>query len=199
MKVLCMVCPLGTPEIPEENYKKHMEIHGGSQAAGRMINQNVPPLPTGVTPSDLPSPEFLQTVAEMDAAKLTPKPPVTQPTVKITPPANPIQLTYRYTGNCPTGHAVATLEMDVEGKHFVVAYCLAESRQIESREVAKLERAKDKLEISMKNDPTVKLIRKKKTPSVVDKPSPLPLAKVNDSPQRVKTEGVKEVPIIAQK
>lgn len=147
MKILCMVCD-GTPEIEETQYPAHMQmVHGGSQATGRMIKNSIPPapnLPNGVTPADLPTPEFMEVATQIDNPPPPEiKPPVAQPTKPQTIPEKqlePIQLTYKYIGNCPNGHSISTLEMDVEGKHFVVAYCLAESKQIESREVVNLKK-----------------------------------------------------------
>ena len=155
MRIVCMVCPTGAPEVEESKYPLHMQtVHGGSQATGRMINRNIPPstpLPNGVSPVDLPTPEFLQTIEEMEQTPPPPKPTVAPPSVKIAPPVQPIQLTYRYMGSCENGHQVTTLEMDVEGKHFVVAYCLAESRQIESREVANLKKQKNSTDLISNN------------------------------------------------
>ena len=183
-----MACPPGNPEIPEENYNAHMaQLHGGSQATGRFIKNNVPPLPNGVTPADLPSPEFMEVAKQIDSPQphtiTTAKPPT------IITEKKPLELTYKYIGNCENGHSVSTLEMDVEEKHFVVAFCLQCNKQVESREVVSLK--KEKKFLVGKKEVTAKV------PSVVAKPSALPKAKLNDKPQKDQTEGTKEKPIIS--
>ena len=57
---------------------------------------------------------------------------------KEVPPPVPIVLEYKYVGVDTCGESVVTLEVDVGDKHFVIAYCPKEQKQIEVREVAKL-------------------------------------------------------------
>lgn len=59
-------------------------------------------------------------------------------------PQKPITLTYRYEGIDVCGNAVKTFEMDIETKHFVVAYCVACDKQLVSREVINLNRTEKK-------------------------------------------------------
>lgn len=118
------------------------------------LNQPAPQnLPPGVTPADLPDPEFLKTMQEIQEATAQPKqtmvtkaPPLEPlkphaPTEAPRPSQGPVvepKLTYRYAGTCKKGHPVTTLEIDVDWKHFVVAYCPIENEQVESREVENL-------------------------------------------------------------
>ena len=51
----------------------------------------------------------------------------------------PPQLIYKYIGVCPDdGVELATIELDVEKKHFVTAICLKCNKQILIQQVAKL-------------------------------------------------------------
>lgn len=50
-----------------------------------------------------------------------------------------VQLTYVFKGQCPTcANQLNTLEIDIEKKHFCIAFCGRCNKQIESREVVKL-------------------------------------------------------------
>lgn len=183
MKIVCISCELGAPEIPEEEYAAHMQnVHGGGQIASiqqaKSIKANIPQgmdLPPGVKAEDLPSPDFIATVAEMERLekeeKSKPKLKPQETTVKDSPPdasnpvaqKKPILLTYSYTGDCDNGHGVSTLEMDVEGKHFCIAFCLQCNKQIESKEVANLKEPKFyHLAVSTAEDPVVEPIKKGK-------------------------------------
>lgn len=160
--VTCFACD---QSLPEKEYVKHMEtIHGGARqqdaiAQKKLIEQNTPvDLPPGVKPEDLPDPDFMATMAEIQKAEQEAKiKPVSPPPLDTKPqkpvvghpgasqtPSTPerIELTYKYIGNCENGHSVSTLEMDVDGKHFVVAFCLQENKQLESREVVNLHEPK---------------------------------------------------------
>lgn len=62
-------------------------------------------------------------------------------TVTVQPQLKPqeIKLTYLFTGQCDVcAGPITTLEMDVEKKHFVVAYCTRCKKQCNTREVVKL-------------------------------------------------------------
>jgi len=103
-----------------------------------------PPLPTpppGVMPESAPSPEFLEMVSRIERKKETP--PESNPTPSQhpseLPQSKPISLEYHYSGECPDCRTpIATLEIDVEKKHFCIAFCSSENKQLQSREVAKL-------------------------------------------------------------
>ena len=64
--------------------------------------------------------------------------------ISTPPPANkpkpkPIELTYVYTGLCPTcGGQISTLEIDIDKKHFCIAHCNRCNKQHDTREVKKL-------------------------------------------------------------
>lgn len=150
--IVCIACPEGAPDIAAEDYNEHMsQIHGGGQITSLAAQRNVPKkvsnLPPGINPGDLPSPEFMKTLAEIEkASQAPPQTPTSKPRdflAKDPPslpvaPKKPLLLTYQYEGQDKEGHDVATLETDLGDRHFVIAYCLTEKRQIEAREVAKL-------------------------------------------------------------
>jgi hypothetical protein len=191
--ITCTVCG---EEVDENRYASHMLTkHPKGQVASIQMKKNLPPtpgLPPGISEADLPDAEFMKTIAEMEEAKNTPPPspkPMQQAPNLSKPMQEPVKLTYKYTGNCQCGNGVATLEMDVEGKHFVIAYCLIEKKQVESRQVVNLD-SPAKHYIS----PSLSGAGEKKTPPVVAKTSPLPpsaVARVNDKPQKDLTGGVK--------
>ncbi len=147
MKILCIICE---QDIEEEKYPSHMEKqHPEGQVAAvqkqKAIKKNIPKaseLPPGVKPEDLPTSEFMDTMAEIAREQEKPlvEAPVAQQNHPVVPTTiKPIRLTYKYTGDCDKGHGVSTLEMDVEKKHFVIAFCLQCNMQTESREVVDLD------------------------------------------------------------
>ena|SRR3990167_2797713 len=200
--VTCSVC---SEEVLDTQYNSHMlQKHPKGQLTSILAQKNIPKtsnLPPGIRPEDLPSPEFMATMEEMRKAEMAPpplKPVVAQPMIKSIPSTpEPVTLTYKYIGSCKCGNSVATLEMDVEGKHFCIAYCLIEKKQVEVREVASLTSS-----TNISSPLLSKVEEVTKTPSVVAKPSSLPpsfKAGTNDKPHKDLIEGVKETPIIAQK
>lgn len=131
MKILCVACPPET-EVEEAVYPEHMAtVHAGETQVTAMKKVK------DVDPS-LPSPEFLELAQKLDNPQPESKPQ--QPIKSPQPVADrkPLELTYRYVGQCENNHPVTTLETDVDGRHFVIAYCIGESKQVESREVANL-------------------------------------------------------------
>lgn len=159
--ILCVIC---NSEISEASYPEHMRgLHPTGQLSAlrkqKMISQNTPTLPTGVTPADLPSQEFLDTVSEMEKEKTLPLPPMhvvdhprqsqTVSKEAVKKEITPLQLTYTYTGTDEEGNTITTLEIDKDGKHFVVAYSIPLRKQLESREVPDL---KEKT-VSVQNTP----------------------------------------------
>jgi hypothetical protein len=128
------------------------------------------PLPTPKTaselitpPADGPTPEFTAMMQDLErrsaggpASPATTGVVVAEPLVQIVPPVikvedKPITLKYKYDGTCPTCHQdVSTLELDTDGKHFAVAFCLFCKKQVESREVADLTQ-----KISHKNEKNI--------------------------------------------
>jgi hypothetical protein len=120
------------------------------------------PLPVNVKPIEMPTPasgeptpEFIHMMEDLNrrtagtplnpsgvegvttAEPLAPLAPIAPPVVKQED--KPIILGYKYTGTCPSCHQdVSTLELDADGKHFAVAFCLFEKKQIESKEVVNL-------------------------------------------------------------
>lgn len=150
--ITCINCGA---ELPENEYQMHMEsVHPQGQITAikqaKSIQENIPNqnLPPGVTPSDLPDPTFIETMKEIEKAQREAQKPKPQEPQQASPPVHPvaelkpIELTYVYTGNCEKGHSVATLETDVEYKHFAIAYCLTCHRQEKIREVEDLKKMK---------------------------------------------------------
>lgn len=127
--VICQQC--NTVFSSEEDFETHKQ--SGHQTPGTPIDVPPPVLAPGTTPE-----EFAAQVARIEAKKRQPSTLIPMPT---TAPATPqeVKLTYKYVGTCPTcNELVKTLEMDLNSKHFVVAFCVKEDKQLESREVIKL-------------------------------------------------------------
>lgn len=154
MKVVCINCPEGAPEIDEEEYAQHMSLKHPSGQLGTLANKkNVPKspsnLPPGINPSDLPDPTFLETVKMIEQESQ--KPPTSQSskpqdsTVKVSPPSStpvaetkPITLTYKYEGSCPTCNTpVNTIMVDLKGSLHAIAFCLTH-KQLSEMEVWKI-------------------------------------------------------------
>ncbi len=99
-------------------------------------------LPPEIPAVGAPDEEFVKTMAEIERGKQ-----VSQVTPPPSVPAKVedklIILGYKYSGSCPTCHNdVKTLELDADGKHFAVAYCLFCQNQIQSKEVPSLKSPK---------------------------------------------------------
>lgn len=119
-----------TPELLEQHLLSDHKI------LGKPMGDTAPPPPM--------SPEFLDTLKSIEEDKKKKLKEVVKapaPVPIVTEPAKlePIRLTYRYTGNHSCGNPVETLEMDVDKKHFVTAFCLSCKVQVEVREVASLD------------------------------------------------------------
>lgn len=109
---LCEKC--GHESTTHDEYKQHKVDH----QLGKITDKPEEEIPT-------PPP------------KLEPKPMEVQP--KGDPDRKPIQLTYVFTGNCPTcGKHVETLELDVGNDHFCIAFCTACREKRAERKVARL-------------------------------------------------------------
>lgn len=125
-----------TTEIPDGLYPDHMKV----------VHQNKPQS-SEIKPLD-PNAEIEQTlkeIADFEKQKKSQEKPKSLP-----PPAEkmPLELTYKYVGNCENGHGVDTLENDLDNRHFVVAYCLQCHKQLQSREVVNL-----RLQTTIKESP----------------------------------------------
>lgn len=146
--IICVVCgnEFSEMEYPTHMQKAHPSGQAGSIAAQRNIPKQAPvDLPPGVSAADLPDPDFLATIAEMEKEAAKPQKPVLpQPTksqgiVDNSPPRpvtekKPIELKYKYEGDCPQcGNPVRTIMLEVNKRLFAVAYCLTheEIKQIE--------------------------------------------------------------------
>lgn len=125
-------------DIPEEGYLQHMKVvHGNAP-------QSITPQVT--TPGKPPvDPEFSKTWALIEEAEKQkkleqaqkPQEQAVLPNSPVPVVEKPIELTYVYAGT-HNGHRVETLELDVDGKHFAIAFDPIEKKQVESREVADL-------------------------------------------------------------
>ena len=108
-----------------------------------------------VPPGGEPTPEFIQVMNEIKQRSAglpviqTPgTTTVAEPLAPLAPSAEvkhlpqPVTLTYKYEGEHDCGNKVSTFELDADGKHFVICYCLICQKQVESREVANLKSEK---------------------------------------------------------
>lgn len=145
MKIICMVCPPGSPEIPEAKYQQHMaSVHGGSQAVAKAIEQNTPKI---INRDDPPPPDFMEIAKMMDSKPSQPETPVAKPEPTVVSgkqqqgeqEIKPLQLKYKWDGNCPTCNSpVRTIVLKANGKTIAVAYCLTHE-EVEQREVYPLD------------------------------------------------------------
>lgn len=118
---LCEKC--GKESISQEEYKQHKIDHQLGKA-----DLGVHPV-TGEPIMD----DYKVTVTPAGETK-----PVEVPK-PVKPERKPVKLKYMWEGNCPKcGKHVDTLEIDVSGKHFCLAYCTADKETLETREVASL-------------------------------------------------------------
>jgi hypothetical protein len=150
MDIQCFACTPPTSWATEDEYKDHLiMVHGTSSPdeaikIERQKRANSPAnLPGGIPLQDAPTPEFIKTLTEIEkgrrVSQATPPPLVSVPKPKI----EPIILKYKYEGQHSCGNKVNTLELDANGKHFVVAYCLFCQTQVEIREVVDLNKKKN--------------------------------------------------------
>lgn len=149
MKYDCLACTPPTKWETEAEYNDHLVTFHGTTSADEAMKiekakrANTPvTLPPGIPPEAAPTPEFTQMMQQIEKPKVaTPPPaPVAPPVVTI----EPVTLKYKYEGMDSCGNKVTTLELDSEGKHFVVAYCLICQKQVEIREVANLNKNTEK-------------------------------------------------------
>ena len=145
MKYDCLACTPPTKWETEAEYNDHLiTFHGTSSADEAMKlekakRENTPvTLPPGIPPEAIPTPEFTKMMQEIERPKASQVTPAPVPASVPTPVIEPISLKYKYEGMDSCGNKVTTLELDSEGKHFVVAYCLICQKQVEIREVADL-------------------------------------------------------------
>lgn len=139
-----MICNKCNLEFPSDSvYLSHKQgDHKTQLEKGQIIE--APPSPTpppGVPAEAMPTKEFMETVARIESGPEKPATEALKPSQHPSelPESIPLQLTYKYTGECPDHRSpVDTLELDVAGKHFCMAYCSTGKHQIESKEVAKL-------------------------------------------------------------
>ena len=141
---LCM--PHNLAFTTEQLYKEHKATH-------------TLPLPEGITPEMLPDEEFIKKVKEIES----PKPIINNPVLSNPPPLNidpkssttnvlpkvdqlplpekkPLELTYKWSGQCPThGYDVQTLTVNIGRSFVVIAYC-PQGHQVNSRAVTPLDR-----------------------------------------------------------
>ena len=150
MKTICIVCD---EEFEENDYKLHMDKkHPEGQVAAvqkqKAIKKNVPKtadLPPGINPDDLPTPEFMETMAEI--TKEQEKPPVEAPVAPPTPSTpspevKPLLLTYKWVRNCPTCNTpINTIMVEVKGVFVEVEYCISH-KQLKAIEVQPIEKEK---------------------------------------------------------
>ena len=130
-------------EFPSDAaYLAHKKA-GHSKATLKGTPIESPPIPTpppGVPVEAMPTPEFMEMVNRIEGEK-KPAEDVSAPSQHPSelPPTQKIQLTYKYTGECPEHRVtVDTLELDIDKNHFCIAFCPSGKHQIETKQVAKL-------------------------------------------------------------
>ena len=144
MQTLCIACNPPTNWATDKEYKDHLVTFHGTDSPDealkmeRLKKANSPKLPLGVPPEAAPTAEFTKTMQEIERAKVSQVTPPPIPASIVPPKIEPIRLTYKYEGQHSCGNKVNTLELDANGKHFVIAYCLICQTQVEIREVANL-------------------------------------------------------------
>lgn len=128
--------------------KQHPEGQVAAVQKQKAIKKNVPKtqdLPPGIKPDDLPTPEFMETMAEI--AKEQDKPAVEAPVKPEVPPTpapeiKPLLLTYKYEGNCNICNTpINTIMVEVKGALVAVAYCISH-KQLKTIEVQPIEKEK---------------------------------------------------------
>ncbi len=145
MTTICVQCNQSFPTLEKlEDHEK-----SGHTIKGTPLTNN---------PIDPQFAATLKDIQEAEKAKKVTKNIAPDGTELKLPEPKPIQLTYKFIGVDSCGHEVVTLEMDINNRHFVTAFCLQENKQIESREVANLENKKN-----MPNMPEENLILPKQT------------------------------------
>lgn len=119
----CEKCGFTTEDLDE--YRKHRIDH----SLGKITVSH--PIPTSPKPLSLD--KAAEQIEEEKKVVVVPPPPP-----KPSKP-EPIRLKYKYEGQCPKcGGQVETLEIDLENKYIVSAYCMACKYQIAHRPVKKL-------------------------------------------------------------
>jgi len=133
MSFLCERCGAEFEELQE--YKDHKVDH----VQGRVANKSVEELAGIMDAPDMGTPGPTATGEQIQAEPLK---PTTKPTKPPWSEPEPITLTYRYDGNCPTCRgAVETLDLEGvadKGKVVVVAWCPACKKKVSQRIVVKL-------------------------------------------------------------
>lgn len=90
--------------------------------------------PQRSNPAEVPdgaSVEEILARIEKDKTKPVPK-------IEVQMEKTPLTLKYQFTGVDAQGHPVKTLTVDTDAGYYVIAYCLAEDKEIKSMKVAKL-------------------------------------------------------------
>lgn len=145
MQITCPACTPPTNWETDAEYQDHLVTFHGTNSADeamkleRAKRANTPvDLPPGIPPEAIPTPEFTKMMQEIERPKASQATPAPVPASVPTPVIEPISLKYKYEGMDSCGNKVTTLELDSEGKHFVVAYCLICNKQVQIREVVDL-------------------------------------------------------------
>ena len=146
MMMICINCPTGAPEIPEEEYPSHMaNVHGGaSQLEGlkqeKSKKQDVPKIVPLSKEAPIP-PEMQEVLQAIDNPKKEEPKPQPQPEAKIAE-IKPLKLRYTWEGVCPQDNTpVRTVITKVDNRWFCSAYCITHET-IEQREVTPLDEKK---------------------------------------------------------
>lgn len=133
MDIICPACSPPTNWATDKEYTDHLVSFHGTTSPDEAIKlerikkKNSPvQLPPGIPDTAAPTPEFTQTMQEIERAKasqVTPSPtPAPQP-LKVEP--KPLILKYKFDGVCPKcNNPVRTIVNEFEGKLIANAYCM---------------------------------------------------------------------------
>lgn len=144
----CLVCNI---KFTEQQYIKHMETAHNNMTQGEALGmekakeQNIPK-DVPVVPLDKnapPSAEFEEIAKMMDQKPKTNhvvpnQSPISVPSAQIKKEPKPIELKYRYEGDCERCNTpVRTIMVEVNARLFAIAYCLIheEVKQTEVRPI----------------------------------------------------------------
>lgn len=134
MDIQCIACTPPTKWANEAEYQDHLISFHGTASTDEAVKlerakrKNTPvELPPGIPPSAAPTPEFVQTMNEIEKASIPNVPLPVGPTLppQPKPEQKPLILKYKFDGNCPKcNNPVRTIVNDFEGKLIANAYCM---------------------------------------------------------------------------
>lgn len=127
-QIKCYRCDKTFPKTPKGimAYRLHKEDHRIGKEVNKIAKKPDIILDIHKDKPVVEKPAKVKPVIKPDVPKIVPVKP------------EPIKLTYKYVGNCPTcGSEVDTLEVDLD-KFVIIAYCQSCHKQLRHKPVAKL-------------------------------------------------------------